>query len=201
MLVWESDWRRYKIVLYHLMTGCLGAIVEQLITGLVLYLCAENDNIFSCFKIFINKPWFHFWYHTQPVQVQLQKTRLRWSLNPYTVEQTWWLCLNVSNPLTRCDSSTRKLKLLFVCANLSIACLRVSVFLLVTGESILGINLFLRVRLPAERRAPRSRSMVGSESAVEVSSRINWPTVAVLIRGLLLCFTISRTNQVSKGKN
>lgn len=72
------------------------------------------------------------------------------------------MSLTVSTPVKCCSSSTRKLKLLLVSAKFSMARLRVSVFLLVTGQSILGRTLFLRRRIPAETRAPRSPSMAAS---------------------------------------
>lgn len=106
--------------------------------------------------------------------------------HPWILESTqgganWMIMsLTVSKPVACSKSLTRKLKLLFVSARFFIAALRVSVFLLVTGWSILGRKLFLILRAPAERRAPISRSMLELASGLLVSMWMNSAAVRVL---------------------
>lgn len=90
------------------------------------------------------------------------------------------ISLNVSKPSSWCESSTKKLNLLFLSAIFLMTCFRVWLLLLVTGASILGENPFFKWRNPADRRAPRSRSMVGSEPILLGSMWMNSPTVRVL---------------------
>jgi hypothetical protein len=67
-----------------------------------------------------------------------------------------------------------------VSAKSFMACLRVLLFLVVTGESIFGRKLFLNWRAPAANSAPRSLSKVPSEFSFAVSVWMNSPAVSLL---------------------
>lgn len=88
--------------------------------------------------------------------------------------------LNVSKPAGCCASFTRKQKQPLVSAKSFMACLRVLLFLVVTGESIFVRKLFLNWTAPAANSAPRSLSKVPSEFSFAVSVWMNSPAVSLL---------------------
>ena len=124
---------------------------------------------------------FHFWPDSQTVLEQIQRNLLQWTLNLHKVEQTGWSCLSLWALLLSAGvHQPESWNYSWSLPNFSWPAWE-SVFLLSTGQSILGRTLFLRRRIPAETRAPRSPSMAALACVFLASKWMNSSIVRVLL--------------------